>query len=78
MQLVAPSAVRIALAIDTIICVINLAVSFFVINHTSFPSLSFNPLCHLDFPFVISSVVERSHLLRINHWRNVGTVALGA
>jgi len=31
MQDVAPSAVRIAEAIDTIICTINLAVSFFVI-----------------------------------------------
>ena len=30
---VAPSAVRIALAIDTMICAINLAVSFFVITH---------------------------------------------
>ena len=30
---VAPSAVRIALAIDTMICVINLIVSLFVITH---------------------------------------------
>ena len=33
MQDVAPSAVRIALAIDTMIFAINLAVSFFVITH---------------------------------------------
>ena len=33
MQDVAPSAVRIALAIDTMICAKNLAVSFFVILH---------------------------------------------
>ena len=36
MQDVAPSAVRIALAIDTIICTINLAVSFLVIASQKF------------------------------------------
>ena len=35
-QDVAPSAVRIAEAIDTIICTINLAVSFFVIINQNF------------------------------------------
>ena len=33
MQLVVPSAVRIAEAIDAIICTIHLRVSFFVISH---------------------------------------------
>ena len=56
MQDVAPSAVRIALAIDTMICAINLAVSFFVINYL----LSFSLIVISSSLLVIPSVAEGS------------------
>ena len=63
MQDVAPSAVRIALAIDTMICAINLAVSFFVINYLLSFSLIVisSPLLVISSPLlVIPSVAEGS------------------
>jgi hypothetical protein len=55
MHEVAPSAVKIAVAIDAIICTMNLMVSFLLIV-----GFNFKWLILILLP-VISSVVERSH-----------------
>ena len=54
MQDVAPSAVRIALAMDTIICAINFAVSFLLI----FTSFLFYPFTFLLFNLILGAALR--------------------
>ena len=65
MQDVAPSAVRIALAMDTIICAINFAVSFLLI----FTSFLFLPFYLFTFNLILGAALRPNcPQVEINRW----------